>query len=74
MSAGRGAAIPNLVFGPFQSPQLGTATQVSIASIEQKAGLSFGGLADADPLAADQEAVDGGPPAPLLALEQIRFA
>ncbi|CAN7594715.1 DNA/RNA non-specific endonuclease [Variovorax paradoxus] len=61
------------VFGPFQSPQLGSATQVSIASIEQKAGLGFGGLADADPFAADYEAVDGGTPAPLLALEQIRF-
>ena len=61
------------VFGPFQSPQLGTATQVSISSIEQKAGLSFGGLADVDPLAADYEAVDAAAPAPLLALEQVRF-
>lgn len=61
------------VFGPFQSPQLASATQVSIASIEQKAGLSFGGLADADPFAADYEVVDGGTRAPLLALEQIRF-
>jgi endonuclease G len=61
------------VFGPFQSPQLGTATQVSIASIEQKAGVSFGGLADVDPLATDYEAVDGSAPAPLLTLEQIRF-
>jgi endonuclease G len=61
------------VFGPFQSPQLGTATQVSIASIEQKAGLSFGELVDVDPLAADFESVDGGAPAPLQTVEQIRF-
>lgn len=61
------------VFGPFRSPQLGTATQVSIGSIEQKAGLSFGGLTDVDPLATDYEAVNGGAPAPLLTLEQIRF-
>jgi endonuclease G len=61
------------VFGSFQSPQLGTATQVSIASIERKTGLSFGGLVDLDPLAADFESVDGGFAAPLLALDQIRF-
>lgn len=61
------------VFGPFRSPQLGTATQVSIASIEKKAGLSFGDLADVDPLAAGNEAIDGCPSEPLLALEQIRF-
>ena len=61
------------VFGPFKSPQLRTATQVSIASIEQKAGLSFGGLTDVDPFTAELEAPDGGAPSPLLSLEQIRF-
>jgi endonuclease G len=61
------------VFGSFQSPQLGTAMQVSIASIEQKAGLSFGGLIDVDPLTADFEAVGGSRASPLLTLDQIRF-
>lgn len=62
------------VFGAFRSPQLGTATQVSIASIERKSGLSFGNLAGLDPLAGEEEAVGGGgPAAPLQAFEQIRF-
>lgn len=61
------------IFGSFHSPQLGTATQVSITSIEQKAGLSFGGLVDVDPFAADFEGVDGSGDAPLLTLDQIRF-
>lgn len=60
------------VFGPFQSPQLGTATQVAIASIEERAGLSFGGLADVDALAASTEAI-GEAFDPLLSLDQIRF-
>jgi endonuclease G len=64
------------VFGAFQSPQLGIATQVSIASIERKSGLSFGNLVDIDPMGGDNEAVGGGDAgelAPLQALEQIRF-
>jgi endonuclease G, mitochondrial len=60
------------VFGAFTSPQLSVATQVSIRSIAQRSGLSFGLLADVDPLAEDEESV--GDSAPLLqTLEQIRF-
>ena len=62
------------VFGVFTSPQLGTATQVPIRSIEAKSGIHFGELASVDPLAGDEEGVsDAGPRTPLLALEQIRF-
>ena len=62
------------VFGVFTSPQLGTATQVPIRSIEAKSGIHFGKLASVDPLAGDEEGVsDAGPRTPLLALEQIRF-
>jgi endonuclease G, mitochondrial len=63
------------VFGQFMSPQLGIATQVSIRSIEKNSGLSFNGLADVDPLASDDEAIDFGSGAalPLAMLEQIRF-
>ena len=62
------------VFGMFTSPQLGTATQVPIRSIEAKSGIHFGKLASVDPLAGDEEGVsDAGPRTPLLALEQIRF-
>jgi endonuclease G len=62
------------VYGVFTSPQLGTATQVPIRSIEAKSGIHFGKLASVDPLAGDEEGVsDAGPRAPLLALEQIRF-
>jgi endonuclease G, mitochondrial len=60
------------VFGAFTSPQLGIATQVPIRSIEAKSGIGFGNLASVDPLGGDEEAV-AGPPAPLLAFEQIRF-
>ncbi|MES0020235.1 DNA/RNA non-specific endonuclease [Mesorhizobium sp. M0036] len=62
------------VFGAFTSPQLGTAAQVSIRSIEARSGINFGRLAAVDPLAGDEESVSGaGPFAPLLAMEQIRF-
>jgi endonuclease G, mitochondrial len=61
------------VFGAFTSPQLGIATQVAIRSIEQRTGISFGKLAGVDPLANDDEAVDGGKAAPLQIFEQIRF-
>ena len=61
------------VFGPFTSPQLGVATQVSIRSIEAKSGISFGKLAAVDPLAGEEESVDGGMRAPLGTLEHIRF-
>lgn len=58
------------VFGDFVSPQLNTSTQVSIASIEARAGISFDGLADVDPLS--NEGVES-PVKPLLYPEQIRF-
>ena len=62
------------VFGAFTSPQLGTATQVSIRSIEEKSGIEFSKLASVDPLATDEEGIsDAGTRPPLLALEQIRF-
>jgi DNA/RNA endonuclease G (NUC1) len=48
------------------------ATQVPIASIERKAGISFGKLSKVDGFGAE-EAVAGVEPPPLLALEQIRF-
>lgn len=61
------------VFGAFQSQQLNVATQVSIASIERRSGLRFGGLAALDPLANEDESVGGGEALPLQLLEQIRF-
>jgi endonuclease G len=63
------------VFGAFQSPQLGTAAQVSIASIQRKSGLHFGGLAAVDPLAGDEEAFGAGDSEAglLSSIEQIRF-
>ena len=48
--------------------------KVPIREIEARAGLDFGGLAEVDPLAADEEAVGGGPRQPLTGLEQIRFS
>ena len=61
------------VFGAFQSTQLNTATQVSIASIEKRSGLSFGPLAAIDPLASEEEAVGGGQIVALQTTDQIRF-
>ena len=61
------------VFGPFTSPQLKEATQVSIRSIEAHSGLSFGKLASVDPLAGSDEGIGEGPVIALEALEQIRF-
>jgi endonuclease G len=64
---------PEFVFGDFVSPQLNMSTQVAISTIEtieRKAGISFGQLADFDPLA--QEGVEE-PRRPLLHPEQIRF-
>lgn len=60
------------VFGEFDSPQFGIATQVPIAAIAERAGIDFGPLERADPLAeGTREAVSA--PMPLQALEQIRF-
>ena len=61
---------PEFVFGNFVSPHLNISTQVPISTIESRAGLSFGGLADVDPLA--NESI-GEPRRPLLRPEQIRF-
>ena len=62
------------VFGAFTSPQLRIATQVPIRSIEGKSGIGFGNLAGVDPLGGEEEEeAIAGPPAPLLAFEQIRF-
>lgn len=60
------------VFGGFFSEQLNRAVQVSIASIEARAGIRFGDLASRDPLAREEESVDGGGIV-LAALDQIRF-
>jgi endonuclease G len=62
------------VFGGFTSPQLQVATQVPIAAIEMRAGVSFGRLASIDPLASEEATFgEGGARVPLQALEQIRF-
>jgi hypothetical protein len=52
------------------SPQLNVSTQVAISTIEARAGISFDGLADVDPLSSEGV---GEPTRPLLFPEQIRF-
>lgn len=59
------------VFGDFVSSHVNRSSQVTIASIESRAGLSFGRLADIDPLAKADEAIDVA--MPLERLEEIRF-
>jgi endonuclease G len=61
---------PEFVFGDFVSPQLNVSTQVAISTIEARAGISFDGLADVDPLSSEGV---GEPTRPLLFPEQIRF-
>jgi endonuclease G len=61
---------PEFVFGSFVSPHLNVSTQVAISAIESRAGISFNGLADVDPLA--NESV-GDATRPLLRPEHIRF-
>ncbi|MGR9079515.1 DNA/RNA non-specific endonuclease (plasmid) [Rhizobium leguminosarum] len=61
------------VFGGFTSPQLGTAIQVPIASIQARSGLDFANLAQIDPLSTREKATPVGQQGFLLALEQIRF-
>lgn len=58
------------VFGDFVSPQLNISTQVPIATIEARAGLSFNGLAAVDPLSSEAASWALGP---LLFPERIRF-
>ena len=43
------------VFGAFTSTRLNVAAQVSVSHIEQKAGIDFGPLRNADPLASSNE-------------------
>jgi len=59
------------VFGDYVSPQTAASTQVATRAIERRSGLSFGGLADIDPLGAGIESV--GAAGPLEQFEQIRF-
>ncbi|MEI9425920.1 DNA/RNA non-specific endonuclease [Mesorhizobium sp. Cs1299R1N1] len=61
---------PEFVFGDFVSPQLNISTQVPISTIEARAGISFDGLVDIDPLSSEGV---GQPTGPLLFPEQIRF-
>jgi endonuclease G len=61
---------PEFVFGDFVSPHLNVSTQVTISAIEAKAGISFGNLAEHDPLS--HEGVEA-PRTPLLHPGQIRF-
>jgi endonuclease G len=61
---------PEFVFGDFVSPQFNISTQVPISTIEARAGISFDGLADVDPLSSEGV---GQPTGPLLFPEQIRF-
>ena len=60
------------VFGDFSSPQTAISAQVAVRAIEQRAGLSFNGLAARDPLAGATEAAFGTA-AQLDNFEQIRF-
>jgi endonuclease G len=61
---------PEFVFGDFVSPQLNRSTQVAISAIESRAGISFHGLSDVDPLA--NEGL-GDETRTLLFPEHIRF-
>ncbi|WP_242122129.1 DNA/RNA non-specific endonuclease [Sphingomonas lacusdianchii] len=62
------------VFGQFVSPQLGIATQVPIAAITRRSGLSFEPLATHDPLSPEQELTEGAAVGRrLMATNQIRF-
>jgi endonuclease G len=70
MSQEKNLQSEEFVFGNYKSPQLNLSTQVPISTIESRAGISFDGLAECDPLS--EEAV-GEPTGPLLFPEQIRF-
>ncbi|AKU11638.1 putative protease [Azoarcus sp. CIB] len=61
---------PEFVFGDFVSPQFNISTQVPVAMIEARTGLSFDVLAAFDPLSSEGVGVPTGP---LLFPEQIRF-
>jgi endonuclease G len=66
-------ATTEFVFGGYVSPQTGVSTQVPISSIEARAGISFGGLAQHDPLGGTSEAAFA-PGGPLELFDQIRFS
>ncbi|MCX5958374.1 MAG: DNA/RNA non-specific endonuclease [Cyanobacteria bacterium] len=70
MSQEQNLTPPEFIFGDFVSPQLNISTQVPISTIESQAGISFGRLADVDPLSTEGV---GEPKGPLLFPEQIRF-
>jgi endonuclease G len=61
---------PEFLFGDFVSPQLNISAQVPISTIESRSGISFGRLAEVDPLSSEGV---GEPTGPLLFPEQIRF-
>ncbi|MFC0218067.1 DNA/RNA non-specific endonuclease [Pseudochelatococcus lubricantis] len=61
------------VFGAFTSSHLRIAAQVSIRSIEEEAGLDFGGLADLDPLGQEESAGGPAPAHSIIARSQIRY-
>ena len=61
------------VFGAFTSPQLATATQVSIRSIETRSGISFDRLAVVDPLIGTDETLGDEPRQALNILEDVCF-
>ena len=60
------------VFADYFSPQLATSTQVSIAAIERRSGISFGSLTRLDPLLGTEEGF-GAEEIELDTFEQIRF-
>jgi endonuclease G len=70
MSQEQNLQTQEFVFRNYKSPQLNLSTQVPISTIESRAGISFDGLAECDPLS--KEAV-GESTGPLLFPEQIRF-
>lgn len=60
------------VFGDFVSGHTSRSTQTSIRGIELRSGISFGRLADVDPLGNQHESLWSAP-LPLGQFEQIRF-
>lgn len=61
------------VFGDFTSSHTSEAAQVSIRSIEAEAGLSFGGLAEIDPLGQRESLSGATARTPLLSSLQIQY-
>lgn len=62
------------IFGQFVSPQLGMATQVPVAAIAQRSGISFDPLVKHDPLSVGAEASESrGARRLLMTQDHIRF-